>query len=204
MKEIENFITSEEAKYLINMIDKYASKSMVVGSGKDMNEYSQSRTSYTSNLIANDPTVQSLHKRIAKYLGQPIQKGESLQGQRYEVGQYFRSHTDYFKGDSYERNCLASGNRTYTFMLYLNDDFEGGTTKFPHLNKEIKPKACKAVVWNNLQHGVPNEYMTHSGEEVIEGTKYIITSWWRENIWNGGEDQKEYQEKLKSSQLSII
>ena len=30
MKEIENFITREEAKYLMNMIDKYANKSMVV------------------------------------------------------------------------------------------------------------------------------------------------------------------------------
>lgn len=204
MKEIENFITSEEARYLMNMIDKYANKSMVVAGGKQMNKFSEARTSYTSNLIANDPTVETLHKRIAKYLGQPLHKGESLQGQRYEKGQYFRSHYDYFKGDSYEKNCLSSGNRTYTFMLYLNDNFEGGTTNFPHLKKEVKPLSCKAVVWNNLQHGVPNEYMQHSGEEVTKGTKYIITSWWRENTWNGGADYKEYEQKLKNKQLSII
>ena len=204
MKEIENFISQQEANYLIKMIDQHASKSMVVGSGDNMNEYSKSRTSYTSNLIANDPTVESLHKRIAKYLGQPLHKGEALQGQRYDIGQYFTTHHDYFKGDSYEKNCLSSGNRTYTFMLYLNDNFQGGSTKFPHFKKEIKPKACKAVVWNNLQHGIPNEYMSHSGETVTEGTKYIITSWWRENIWNGGADNKEYEQKLKNKQLSII
>ena len=126
MKEIENFITHNEAKYLMNMIDKFANKSMVVGSGKTINEYHKSRTSYTSNLWSNDPTVETLHKRIAKYLGQPLHKGESLQGQRYNKGQYFRSHNDYFKGNSYDKNCLSSGNRTYTFMLYLNDDFSGG------------------------------------------------------------------------------
>lgn len=204
MKEIKNFISPSEAKYLIRMIDKYANKSMVVGAGKEMNEYSLSRTSYTANLVANDPTVESLHKKIAKYLGLNIKKGESLQGQRYEVGQYFRDHQDYFKGDSYERNCLASGNRTYTFMLYLNHNFEGGTTNFPHLRKEISPEEGKALVWNNLQHGVPNEYTTHGGTEVTNGTKYIITSWWRENIWDGVGDQKEYEKKLKSQQLSII
>ena len=204
MKEIKNFIDPNEAKYLMRMIDKYANKSMVVGLGKNMNEYSLSRTSYTANLVANDPTVESLHKKIAKYLGLNIKKGESLQGQRYEVGQYFRDHQDYFKGDSYDRNCLSSGNRTYTFMLYLNHDYKGGSTNFPHLRKEVSPEQGKALVWNNLQHGYPNEYMTHGGTEVTNGSKYIITSWWRENIWNGGEDQKEYEKKLKSSQLSII
>ena len=204
MKEIENFITSEEAKYLMNMIDRYANRSMVTAGGDQMNTVSAARTSYTSNLVANDPTVESLHKRIAKYLGEPLHKGESLQGQRYEEGQYFTSHTDYFTGESYDKNCLSSGNRTYTFMLYLNDNFEGGTTNFPHLNKEIKPKSCKAIVWNNLQQGVPNEYMTHSGEKVTKGTKYIITSWWRENSWIGADDGKQYQQKLKNQQLSII
>ena len=204
MKEIKNFINKTETEYLIRMIDKYASKSMVVGTPKEKNKYSLSRTSYTANLIHNDPTVQTIHKRISKYLGINLKKGESLQGQRYEAGQYFRTHKDYFEGKSYDKNCLASGNRTYTFMLYLNDNFEGGSTNFPHLNKEIKAETGKALVWNNLQHGIPNEYMTHSGTEVISGTKYIITSWWRENEWDGGQDIKEYEKKLKSNQLSII
>jgi hypothetical protein len=28
----------------------------------------------------------------------------------------------------------------YTFLLYLNDDFKGGETAFPKLNKTITPK----------------------------------------------------------------
>jgi prolyl 4-hydroxylase len=204
MKEIKDFINPSEATYLIKMIDQYAEKSMVVGRGLENNVISKERTSYTANLIANDPTIQSLHKKIAKYLGVSLNKGESLQGQRYEKGQYFRDHVDYFTNTDYDKNCLSSGNRTFTFMLYLNDNYKGGYTNFKHLKKSIKPEACKGIVWNNLQNGHPNEYMMHSGMEVLEGTKYIITSWWRENAWIPGEDQKEYQKKLKSSQLSII
>lgn len=204
MKEIENFITSQESKYLINMIDRFAQRSMVVGQGNKMIDYSSQRTSSTSNLISDDPTVESIQLRIARYLGIQVSKGESLQGQRYEQGQFFKSHVDYFSKSDYDKNCLSSGNRTFTFMIYLNDNFNGGTTNFKHLNMEIVPKAYKGVVWNNLQHGIPNEYMHHSGEEVTNGVKYIITSWWRENVWNRGEDQKEYEKKLKSSQLSII
>ena len=123
MKEVESFISIEESKYLMRMIDRFASKSMVVGTGNDMNQYSNQRTSYTSNLIADDPTVSSLHQKIAKYLGVNLRKGESLQGQRYEKGQYFNGHVDYFSGEQYDKNCLSSGNRTYTFMLYLNISF---------------------------------------------------------------------------------
>ena len=89
-------------------------------------------------------------------------------------------------------------------MLYLNDDFEGGTTSFTFLNKEFKPEACKAVVWNNLEYGQPNKYMTHCGNEVTKGKKYIITSWWRENEWQSGVDYKEYMTTVKNVQLSII
>ena len=72
MKEIKNFINKTETEYLIRMIDKYASKSMVVGTPKEKNKYSLSRTSYTANLIHNDPTVQTIHKRISKYFVSPM------------------------------------------------------------------------------------------------------------------------------------
>jgi prolyl 4-hydroxylase len=204
IKEIENFIDKAEADHLVYLIDKFAHKSTVVGNGQQHNKFDTARTSYSATLDSKNPTIKRIHQRIARYLGVPITKGEVLQGQRYQKGQYFREHPDYFTGEHYDMNCLASGNRTYTFMLYLNDDFKGGTTNFKHLKREIKPQAYKAVVWNNLHMGKPDPYKLHSGEEVLEGTKYIVTSWWRENNWNGSDDYKEYKKKLNSNQLSII
>ena len=204
IKEVENFIDKAEADHLMYLIDKFAHKSTVAGYKNQYSKLDNARTSYSATLDSKNPTIKKIHQRIAKYLGVPISKGEVLQGQRYEAGQYFKEHPDYFLGEHYDMNCLASGNRTYTFMLYLNDDFTGGTTNFRHLKMEIKPKKHKAIVWNNLYKGKPDDYKLHSGEEVKSGTKYIITSWWRENNWNGSDDYKEYQKKLKSNQLSII
>ena len=179
--EIDNFINKAEADYLIHLIDKFAYKSTVAGSGGQYNKLNTARTSYSATLDSENPTVKNIHQRIAKYLGVPFSKGEVLQGQRYEEGQYFKEHSDFFTGESYEANCSSSGNRTYTFMLYLNDDFTGGTTNFRHFKMEVKPKKYKAIVWNNLHEGKPDNSKMHSGEKVESGTKYIITSWWREN-----------------------
>ena len=45
-----------------------------------------------------------------------------MQGQRYEVGQEFKAHTDYFEpsGADFAKFCAVAGQRTWTVMIYLN------------------------------------------------------------------------------------
>ena len=129
--EIENFLTKEECDQLISNIEANNVRSSVAGSGSQASKTDSSRTSYTSNLDVNDSLTIEVKGRIASFLQQDLSKGEPIQGQKYEAGQFFRQHHDYFTGDSYTNHCLSSGNRTYTMMIYLNDDFEGGGTNFP-------------------------------------------------------------------------
>ena len=131
MHEISNFISHEECDEIIKLIDANHTRSSVVVGGTDRSDVTDHRTSSTSNLDTNNVIIQSVHKKISDLLGLPIHKGESLQGQLYKVGEYFKPHNDYFSGPAYDMHCLASGNRTHTLMIYLNDDFEGGETNFP-------------------------------------------------------------------------
>ena len=187
MIEVPNFLTKEECEYFIQKIEENNQRSSVAG-GKEHSVISESRTSSTSTLPSSDEKVKYLKKKISYYLGQPEEKGEALQGQVYRPGQYFKPHPDYFEGESYNNHCLASGNRTYTLMIYLNDNIVGGETNFPKLNKSIKPEQGKAVIWENTINGVVQPDTLHEGSEVKEGSKYIITSWWRENNWDLNRD----------------
>ena len=128
----------------------------------------------------NHPLIKDIHNRIAKELNLELVRGEALQGQLYEPGQYFKPHNDFFTGPAYDMNCKASGNRTHTLMIYLNEDFKGGGTNFPSLGKQIVPQTGKAIWWYNIKDGeFQNQYL-HEGVTVDEGKKYIVTSWWRE------------------------
>ena len=72
------------------------------------------------------------------------------------------------------------GQRTYTFMCYLNDVEEGGETNFIALNKKFKPKQGMAVIWNNLyKNGIPNPKTLHEALPPVSGDKYVITKWFR-------------------------
>lgn len=81
---------------------------------------------------------------------------------RYEIGQYFAPHYD----GAFQRNGVEASR--LTFIIYLNDGFEGGTTDFPGLSQRIAPKAGRALFF---QHRI-----LHEGCEVDAGVKYVLRS----------------------------
>ncbi|RYD50299.1 MAG: oxygenase, partial [Sphingomonadales bacterium] len=104
-------------------------------------------------------------------------------------GQQFRAHCDYFheNADYWAKMLEYGGQRTWTAMIYLNDVEEGGATWFPRAGIRFKPKRGLMVIWNNMEpDGSPNYDTLHEGMRVIEGKKYIITKWFRENAWIKG------------------
>ena len=193
--EVNDFLSKEDCNHLRALIDNQHVRSSVASEGRTKSIESDFRTSSTSTLDMEDKVVSKLFKKISAYIGIQPERGEELQGQLYEPGQYFKPHHDYFDGDSYTNHCLASGNRTHTFMLFLNEDMEGGETNFPDLNKKIKPEIGKAVTWDLMIDGEFQTDTLHEGSTIDKGKKYIITSWWRENDWNGGEDTRLAQVK---------
>jgi prolyl 4-hydroxylase len=58
--------------------------------------------------------------------------GETLQGQRYAVGQQFKPHHDFFYTDQpyWPAQVASGGQRTWTAMAFLNDVEAGGHTFF--------------------------------------------------------------------------
>ena len=145
-----------------------------------------SRTSDSCDMDRYAPEVQPSDESIAALLGLPPEHGETMQGQRYAPGQLFRTHHDYFhEGESYWPRMQASGGqRTWTAMIYLNDVEEGGATWFPQAGFKVAPRRGLLLAWNNMAaDGSPNERTLHEGMAVVEGTKYIVTKWFREKPW---------------------
>ena len=64
MQEIQNFITPDECKEIIKLIDANHSRSSVVVAGTDRSDITDHRTSSTSNLDTNNVIVNSIHKYL--------------------------------------------------------------------------------------------------------------------------------------------
>ena len=198
---IPNFLTDDECDYLCNHIENNNTRSTVAGLGSEKSVYNEGRTSSTSTIPDSDPKFQIINNKMYAELGVPNEYSEPTQGQIYLESQYFNYHNDYFEGDSYTNHCLSSGQRTWTFMIYLNDVEEGGETEFPRIEQKILPKKGTAVVWKNSDGtGSENPASHHSGLAVVKGKKIIITKWFREKVYNSIEDERlatEYHNKNK-------
>lgn len=87
---------------------------------------------------------------------------ERFRGYRYRVGQRFAPHYDgSFARSKQERSLL-------TFMVYLNEGFEGGETDFLELREKFTPRAGQALLF---QH-----FLLHEGCRVRRGQKYALRS----------------------------
>ncbi|PTS72263.1 oxygenase [Sphingomonas sp. HMWF008] len=144
------------------------------------------RTSDSCDMERWSPEVRPTDEAIAALLGIDPVHGETMQGQRYAVGQHFRAHFDYFneKQPYWPNMVKTGGQRTWTAMIYLNTVEEGGATWFPQIGIKVAPKRGLLLAWNNMSpDGSRNEQTLHEGMPVVRGTKYIVTKWFREGNW---------------------
>jgi prolyl 4-hydroxylase len=144
------------------------------------------RTSFTGNLDSFDEFILKLQQRLDDLLGIDHCNGETIQGQRYQQGQQFRAHYDWFDPHSaiWQQEHRCGGQRAFTAMAYLNPVEEGGATAFPDLGISVAPRPGTLLIWNNADlDGVPNPLTLHAGNPVTRGVKYIITKWYRCGRW---------------------
>lgn len=180
----KRFVPDDLAADLIALIDSGRRPSTIA----DDNGDAYFRTSETCDLAADLPAVERIEAMITALSGLDPAYGEPLQGQRYAERQEFKAHTDYFApgGRDFAKFCSLSGNRTWTFMAYLNEVEAGGATRFKLLDKTFQPEPGKLLCWNNrLADGGVNHATLHHGMKVRKGVKYVITKWYRERPWQG-------------------
>jgi prolyl 4-hydroxylase len=176
---LENFLSVKECAKITGLIAHHLRPSTLAYVIKD----EDFRTSTTADLChLKSPVATSVDEKICRTLGIRPEYAEGIQAQRYDVGQQFKAHHDYFEPNTkvYQKFAGVRGNRTWTFMVYLNDGMEGGATRFANIDYTVQPKVGRAVLWSNLNaDGTPNEYTRHAGEPVTQGHKVIITKWFR-------------------------
>lgn len=191
----KNFLVPEVCDAVVALMDQRLRESTTADAFADP----KIRTSRTSDLgMLGHDLIMQLDELIAEATGIHWSYTDVTQGQRYDVEQEYKAHYDYFVPGSHEYNvfCQFLGQRTWTFMIYLNDVEEGGGTRFRRLEKTIMPEKGKAVIWNNLNpDGSVNPYTIHHGMKVRKGSKYVITKWFRERGW-GDMFPQEYSMNL--------
>jgi hypothetical protein len=175
-----NFLTPEQCKELINQAAPGLHKSSVVHHETGQPTDHPNRSSYGSFLKrGSTPLITEIEQRIAQITGIPVEHGEDLQILRYEEGQEYKPHHDYFDlaKPPTTQAVETAGQRIATFLIYLNTPEEGGGTYFPEANLEFESQEG-----NGLLFKYPNmeRESLHAGVPVKKGVKWVATKWLRQ------------------------
>ena len=84
---------------------------------------------------------------------------------KYKEGGFYKYHVDHFDKEP----------RTFSCILLLNNDYEGGELcfRYPDTTREwtVEKKAGRIIVW-------PSNFLyPHSVKPVTKGTRYSVVSW---------------------------
>ena len=178
---VADFLSPDDCQRMMKIVDAVARPSPTYNNNID-----GGRTSYTGDVDPADPFVRMIHRRIDDLMGIDSALGETVQGQRYTMGQEFKHHYDYFVSEHeyWDDERRRGGQRSWTAMGYLNAVEAGGATDFRKIPLTIPPQAGVLLVWNNMApDGRPNTRTLHAGAPVTEGVKYVLTRWYRAHPW---------------------
>ena len=119
---------------------------------------------------------------MAAILGQPTANFEIMNILSYDPGQEYRPHHDYMDpaAKGFEQELAERGQRVATFLVYLNDDFEGGETCFPDLDLKFRGDTGDALFFVSASpDGEIDTRTTHAGLPPKNGSKWLLSQWVR-------------------------
>lgn len=121
--------------------------------------------------------------KIALATGEDLAHSEPMSILRYEPGQYYRPHVDYFNPKLKVSEALLQdgGQRTASAVTYLTTPASGGSTSFPKLNITL-PAVAGSCLWfrNCDDEGQTTDRSLHAGDAVTSGEKWVVTKWFRQ------------------------
>jgi TPR repeat protein len=119
-----------------------------------------------------------LQARMSLTCGYPMQHFETPMVLHYSVGQQITPHFDFIDANAsdYAEQIREQGQRMITFLLYLNDDYDGGETTFPELGIVHRGTAGGGLYFINAHADLtPNRRMLHTGSPPLRGEKWVVS-----------------------------
>ena len=178
-----SFASEAESAYLIASAEPHL-QAAVVGnpalSGGLVRNQVRTCESMGFPLLGESPFIHAINRRIAAASETDVRCGEPTQIFKYGLGEEFKPHLD-SSSDFQNQRC-------WTFLVYLNDDYEGGETRFLVSGLEFKGRRGDALIFSNVDSaGNPNPASEHAGLPISKGTKWLLSRWIRAKPIDFGE-----------------
>ena len=181
---IEGFASADECQWLIGRAASGALERAKVYRSSSTAQVAETRTNreMSFTIFNADVMVSLIRDRIAAASGAAVTHFEIPKLLHYSPGEQFALHADFIEPKTPElaRDLAARGQRAATFLIYLNEGYEGGATQFPRLDWQYRGGRGDALLFSNVDAGGAADYDTvHAGMPPTSGEKWVLSQWIR-------------------------
>ena len=134
---------------------------------------------YQFDILNTDLVLLLVRARVAEVTRLPTVAMEPPRVFHYALGEQIKPHYDRCGNpvDGYAEGGYL-GDRIVTFLLYLNDGFEGGELDFPKSNVRFKGEKGDAIYFAHVDAaGKPDPLSLHAGLTITQGEKWVLSQW---------------------------
>lgn len=180
IRAVDRFVPVEVCNWLLARAAGKYQPSMMFDGQKSTFLATRTCSDFKFDIIAADCVLQIVRERIAAVTSLPTVAFEPPQIFHYALGQEIKPHYDALRlGDQgYGQGGTYKGDRIATFLLYLNDDYDGGELEFPKVGLKHRGKAGDGVYFAHIDaNGVPDRNSLHAALPITRNEKFILSQW---------------------------
>lgn len=181
---LERFASVAECNWMIARAKSRMDRAKVFDQsrGGELLDESRTNSAMLFGFLDMDFVLAVLRARIAEAVQSSRASLEDTNVLHYAVGQTFTRHFDFYDPalPANAAEIAAKGQRVSTFLVYLNDGFDGAETDFPVIGWRYKGKPGDALLFMNTDEtGRPDRRTMHVGLPPTRGEKWLLSQWIR-------------------------
>jgi predicted 2-oxoglutarate/Fe(II)-dependent dioxygenase YbiX len=181
VRSAENFAPAAVCDWLIARARGRMRQAMMYDGTTKTEQVDPHRTcsDYQFDILNTDLVVQLVREKIAAATRLPTPAMEPPRIFHYALGQDIKAHFDRCgDGVGGYGESGYQGDRIVTFLLYLNDDYDGGELQFPKTGFMCKGAKGDAIYFAHVDtSGKQDPLSLHAGLKVTRGEKWVMSQW---------------------------
>lgn len=191
-----NFVTDSVCAWLIEQARPNLKRALIYDAvgGKDIADHMRTNSAAGFDLVQADLVQAAVQWRMSVAVGVPIAHMEGPTVLHYAIGEQITNHYDFVnpRTQNYQEEIAKRGQRIVTFLVYLNDDYEGGETDFPDLGLRYHGAKGNGIFFTNaLPNGEPDLRMVHAGLPPKDNEKWLMSQFIRNRVVLGARAENQ-------------
>lgn len=184
IRSFPDFVPLTVCRWMIDRSKGHLSRALVYDpvKGKDFENVTRTNSWAQFDLMSSELIHLLVQLRMQAACGVPLHNMEANAILHYAVGEQSTNHFDFVdpRTPDYEQEVTRNGQRILTFLVYLNDNYDGGETEFPELGISHKGQPGEGLYFvNTLDNNEPDLRTVHAGRPPTHGEKWVVSQFIR-------------------------